>query len=147
MQRTIVALEAILILLPISIISLWGGTGMIVMLIADDIDPTTALESWLYIIIIGLALLSLIAFWVEIFSRLIHARSLMSRRLVIVPMHIGALIVTLSVISMISLLLVPESYDSTGSIAVLAFGSPVLLPYFHLLSTRFYSGTVKNKRS
>jgi hypothetical protein len=136
MSNKLFGFEAFFILLPVSVISLWAGVGMIVMLVAGKLEPGTVLEASLYIMIIALCLLGLAALWLEMINRIFFARTLLANRLVSVPMHIGAVILILSLVSLISIFLMPEPNDIAASIGILAFGSPALLPYFHLVSTR-----------
>ncbi|MEJ2143410.1 MAG: hypothetical protein P8Y24_13880 [Gammaproteobacteria bacterium] len=136
MNNKALILETIFILLPASIFSFWGGAVLLFILINDKLNSGTILIALVFIAIIISSLLGLIALWIEIIARLFYKRTLLHKRLISIPMHISATIAVLSIFSLISLLIVPESKDSTGALGLFAYGAPVLFPYFYVVRTR-----------
>ena len=136
-------LQAVFILLPVSFFSLGGGTALLSLLIGDKLDSNTMVIALLSITIIIFALLGLAALWVEVINRIFFERSLMNKRLVNIPIHVGAIISALSILSLISLLIVPESKDTTGSLGLLSFGAPALIPYFYIMRNKNANKAIK----
>ena len=144
MNKKILLIQAILILLPVSIISLWGGSALLLILVGDKLDSNTMTIASFFIAVIILSFLGLASLWVEIINRMFYARTLLHKRLVSIPVHIGAIIAVLSILSLISMLVVPETKNTIGALGLFAYGAPALLPYFYVIWTKNANTSIKS---
>lgn len=130
-RRVVFALEALLILLPVTAVSLWGS-GFVLSSVIEKMSHMP-ITSTIFLVVVVLSLASLLALWLAITNQIIFSKSIVHKGLVKIPINIGAAIAVLSLLSLVSLILVPTSKDTTGALGLFAFGAPALIPYFHLM--------------
>ena len=132
MHRKLFIAESVLILLPVTLVSLAGGVYILALMIGEKLSYIPIFATF-FSLFIMLSLLGLLALWVEVIGYIKFRKSILLGRKLGFFLHIGAGIALLSILSFISLILYPQSKDSTGAIGFLIVASPALITYGHAL--------------
>lgn len=132
-HRIFLVVEAIIILLPVSVLAIFGFIYILSLHLGENMF-FTPIPAVIGISIASMAILGLCSLWYGVLSQIREKfnKAKISSNLYFTA-HLGAFIASISLVSWLVMVIEPDTKIYVSYFSIYVFGVPALIPYIHIM--------------